>query len=274
MISRFLELDRKSFLVQFVAVEPIVFYSTADGTDLVQDILRKHLARDDSEIVGQEGAMSIDDNGEFLTFEPTDTKNRTLHLPVEHLAYSGALRRMKEDKNDTRNPDQIKKRSFENVDLANRYPQDIIGPPVFVGVFHGFDNALCYTFITQSADDACLLVMKLMRVFRQHEQQQIEQQGQINQGPSSHLPFNNHNNTTTTGSPLSVSYAFENPPYQSLPLNFIQTPNMYQQDDFIQSILSNPNMQIVDRPAPIYSQQFDNNIQYLSSDVNSKFFSY
>jgi len=49
---------------------------------------------------------------------------------------------------------------------------------------------------------------------------------------------------------------------------------MYQQDDFIQSILSNPNMQIVDRPAPIYSQQFDNNIQYLSSDVNSKFFSY
>ena len=261
-----MELERKTLLVQFIAVEPLAFYATSDGTDLVQDILRRQLAREESEIFGQEGSLSIDDHGEFLSFEPTDTKNRTLHLPIEHLAYSGALRRMRLNQADQRNPDQIQKREFENVDLANRYAQDILGPPIFVAVFHGFDNALCYTFLTQSADDACLLVMKLMRAFRQHEQQ-LEQQGQINQGSSSHPPPNN------TGSPSSVAVTHGSPLHQSSqPLitdnrqllshpPLIQTTNMYPQDDFIQRLLSNPNLQIVNQPystsTPMITQQID-----------------
>ncbi len=186
-----MELERKTILVQFIAVQPLTFYATSDGTDLVQDILKTQLARPDADIFGQEGSLSIDDHAEFLTFEPTDTKNRTLHLPIEHLAYCGALRRMRRDTSDQRNPDQIQRRDFENVDLANRYAHLIVGPPIFVAVFHGFDNALCYTFVTQNADDACLLVMKLMRAFRQYEQQQLEQQGQINQGCSSSYTHSN-----------------------------------------------------------------------------------
>jgi hypothetical protein len=275
MAARFMELERKTLLVQFIAVEPLTFYATSDGTDLVQDILRSKLARTDANILGQEGSLSIDENGEFLTFEPADTKNRTLHLPIEHLAYCGALRRLRRDPSDQRNPDQILKRDFENVDLANRYAHLIIGPPVFVAVFHGFDNALCYTFVTQSADDACLLVMKLIRVFRQHEQQ-LEQQGQENQGFPSHTPIN----SGRSHSPVVNTH--ENPSHQSSQALFADhrqilpshnhfqtlntTPNMYlqdsYQDDLVQRLLSNPNLQIVNQPysssAPIITQHIDN----------------
>src|SRR5690348_2867317 len=132
MASHLMDLERKTLLVQFIAVAPLTFYATSDGTDLVQDILRNQLARPEKDIFGQEGSLSIDDQGQFLTFEPSDTNNRTLHLPIEHLAYSGALRRMRHDPSDQRNPDQIARRDFENVDLANRYAHRIIGPPIFV----------------------------------------------------------------------------------------------------------------------------------------------
>jgi hypothetical protein len=279
MVSRFMEFERKTILVQFIGVDPLTFYATSDGTDLVQDILRTRLARSDADIFGQEGSLSIDDNGEFLTFEPTDTKNRTLHLPIEHLAYCGALRRMRRDPSDQRNPDQIQIRDFENVDLANRYAQHIVGPPIFVAVFHGFDNALCYTFVTQSADDSCLLVMKLMRTFRQHEQQleqQAEQQGQINEGLSPHTRSDSGRPPSpvviTPGNPLHQ-------PSQTLftdHRNILSSPacipisntttNMYiqdsYQDDLVQRLLCNPNLQIVNQPycppTPIVTQYIDN----------------
>ena len=275
MASRFTELERRTLLVQFIAVEPLTFYATSDGTDLVQDILRTHLARSDADILGQEGSLSIDDNGEFLSFEPSDTKNRTLHLPIEHLAYCGALRRMRRDPSDKRNPDQILQRDFENVDLANRYAQHIVGPPIFVPVFHGFDNALCYIFVTQNADDACLLVMKLMRAFRHYEQQQLDQQGQINQGLPSHTPVIRAespscvvikresplhrssqplftNNTQVISSPACVKMA-------NIPTTMcIQDPC---QDDLVQRLLCNPNLQIVNQPysssGPIITQHMN-----------------
>ncbi|CAF1470444.1 unnamed protein product [Rotaria magnacalcarata] len=269
MVSRFTDLERKTILVQFIAVEPLTFYTTSDGTDLVQDTLRLHLSRQDADILGQEGSLSIDEQGEFLTFEPLDTKNRTLHLPTEHLAYCGALRRMRPDTSDQRDLDQIHRREFENVDLANRFAHYIVGPPIFATVFHGFDNALCYIFVTQSADDACLLVMKLMRAFKLHEQK-LQQQGQINQGHSSLHPF-----SSGGGSPLPVdikrdspllqsSQGFLNDNRQSLSSPFVHqapttTINSYnndpRQDEIIQRLLANPNLELVSQPTPFYSQR-------------------
>ncbi|CAF3224589.1 unnamed protein product [Rotaria sp. Silwood2] len=266
MAARFMELERRTLIVQFVGVQPLAFYATSDGTDLVQDILRNQLARSNTNIFGQEGSLSINDNGEFLTFEPADTKNRTLHLPIEHLAYCGALRRMRRDPGDQRNPDQILRREFENVDLANRYAQYIIGPPIFVAVFHGFDNALCYTFITQNADDACLAVTKLMRAFRQCEQQ-LEEQGQANQGFPSPVSI------SCVEAPSPVVIAQGCPVYESPQIASpacIQLPkkvtNMYVQDpcqdSFIQNLLCNPNFQIINQPcsssAPAITQCVDN----------------
>ena len=252
MASRFMDLERKSILVQFIAVEPLKFHSTADGTDLVQGILRSQLARSDADIFGQEGTLATDDHGEFLVFDPADTKNRRLHLPVEHLAYCGALRRMVYDSNDRRDPDQIHRREFENVDLANRYAQYIVGPPIFVAVFHGFDNALCYTFVTQSADDACLIVMKLMRAFKMHEQRV---QGQINQGyPSfdegvrASSPLRNRQ-----PSPLNQSiqpFSIDHRAVSASPVPY-QRSNSYNQDprhdELIQRLLANPNLQVISR---------------------------
>jgi hypothetical protein len=281
MALRPMEFERKTLLVQFIAVEPLTFYSTSDGTDLIQDILRSKLARSDADIFGQDGSASIDDKGEFLSFEPIDTKNRTLHLPIEHLAYCGALRRMRRDTSDQRDADQIYRRDFENVDLANRYAQHIIGPPIFVAIFHGFDNALCYTFVTQSADDACLLVMKLMRAFKQHEQQ-----GQINQGSPSQSSMNNERPPSpvviTHGNPLlqsSNSLFTDN--RQILPspvcLQTANTPaNMYiqnhHQDDFIQRLLSNSNCEIVNQPyssSASYATHHLNNFPMISAPSSS-----
>ncbi|CAF0852686.1 unnamed protein product [Rotaria sordida] len=271
MVSRFTDLERKTLLVQFIAVEPLTFYSTSDGTDLIQDILRSHLARSDADIFGQEGSLSIDDLGEFLTFEPIDTKNRTLHLPIEHLAYCGALRRMRREFFDPRESDQIHRREFENVDLANRFAQYIIGPSIFATVFHGFDNALCYIFVTQSADDACLLVMKLMRAFKLHEQL-LEQQGQINQGYPSFPSF-----CSGGKSPLPVEIKRQSPLLQpsqgfltdnrqTLSSPFVHrapstTLNSYaqdsRQDEIIQRLLANPNLELVNQPSPFVSQRID-----------------
>ena len=271
MASRLMDLERRTLLVQFIAVAPLTFYATSDGTDLVQNILHSQLARPEADIFGQEGSLAVDDNGEFLTFEPTDTKNRTLHLPIEHLAYSGALRRMRYDPSDQRNPDQIQKREFENVDLANRYAHYIVGPPIFVAVFHGFDNALCYTFITQSADDACLLVMKIMRAFRQYEQQ-LEEQGQANQGPSPHTPVHSGRSPSVVEGahgilPLhhsSQALSVDNRQIFSPP-TLLHQPNMYAQnlcqDDLVQQLLCNPNFQIVNQSysssAPLIAQHID-----------------
>jgi hypothetical protein len=264
MVSRFTDLERKTLLVQFIAVEPLTFYSTSDGTDLVQDLLRSQLARSDAEIFGQEGSLTIDELGEFFKFEPTDAKNRTLHLPIEHLAYCGALRRMRYDPTDQRDLEHIHRREFENVDLANRFAHYIIGPPIFVAVFHGFDNALCYTFVTQSADDACLLVMKLMRAFKLHEQQ-----GQINQGFSSFPPLHNSGRSPSPvgvrqGSPLrqsSPAFFTDNRQILSSPI-LQQTPNTYiqdpRQDELVQRLLANPNLQLVNQPSPFVSQRIDN----------------
>ena len=278
MISRFTDLERKTLLVQFIAVEPLTFYSTSDGTDLVQDILRSQLARSDADIFGQEGSLTIDEQGEFLAFEPSDSKNRTLHLPVEHLAYCGALRRMRRDTTDQRDPDQIHRREFENVDLANRFAHQIVGPPIFVAVFHGFDNALCYTFVTQSADDACLLVMKLMRTFKMREQQ-LEQQGQGHPGISS-LPSH-----PTRGPPSPVSIREGGSPFAQPSQSFftdnrqiLPSPAFHQaqnsahpsfvqdsrHDELIQRLLSDPNLQIVNQSAPFHSQRPDD-IQLMSN---------
>ena len=252
-----MEFERRTLLVQFIGFEPLTFYTTSDGTDLVQGILRSQLVRSDDDILGQEGSLSIDKSEEFLTFEPTDTKNRTLHLPVEYLIYCGALRRIRKDSSDQRNPDQIQLREFENVALANRYAQHITGPPIFVAVFHGFDNALCYTFLTQSADDSCLLVMKLMRAFR-HYEQKLEQQGQTNQDFSS-VPASN------SVIPSSVMIPHGRPLHQPPNTVFVNnkqilssptclhlpetTTNMFIRDpcrdDLIQSLTSNPNLQII-----------------------------
>jgi hypothetical protein len=253
-----MDLERKTLLVQFIAVEPLTFYSTSDGTDLVQDILRTQLSRSDADIFGQEGSLSMDEQGEFLIFEPSDTKNRTLHLPIEHLAYCGALRHMRRDFSDQRDSEQIHRREFENVDLANRFAQHIIGPPIFVAVFHGFDHALCYTFVTQSADDACLIVMKLMRAFKLYEQQH---QGQTNQGYSSFPSIHSGSGAPSPvgfkqGSPLTQStqpFFTDNRQILSSPI-LHQTSNSYiqdsQQDELIQRILSNPNLQLVNPSAP------------------------
>ncbi|CAF1066312.1 unnamed protein product [Rotaria sordida] len=266
MVTRFMEFERRTLLVQYIGVQPLTFYATSDGTDLVQDILRNQLARSNANIIGQEGSLSINDYGEFLTFEPTDTQNRTLHLPIEHLAFCGALRHMRRDPSDQRNPDQILRREFENVDLANRYAQYIIGPPIFVAIFHGFDNALCYTFITQSADDACLLVMKLMRTFRQYEQQ-LKEQGQLNQGCCLPMPIS----CVEVPSPVVVPQGcplYESP--QILSPGCIQLPNTVKntyiqnpcQDDLMQKIICNSNLQFINQPcpssAPVITQCVDN----------------
>ena len=249
-----MEFERRTLLVQFISVQPLSFYSTADGTDLVQDILRSQFSRAEKDLLGQEGSISLDDQGEFLSFEPTDTKNRTLHLPIEHLAYAGALRRMRRDSSDQRNPDQILRRDFENVDLANRYAQHIIGPPIFVGVFHGFDKALCYTFVTQSADDACLLVMKLMRAFKSLEEKLDEQGREREEEQRQGLPspVSPHQalfvNAADQGGAIHAASPFLHSPYPSSSSNSMFRSNA-PHDDLLQQLLhSNPNLQVVQQP--------------------------
>ncbi|CAF1013342.1 unnamed protein product [Didymodactylos carnosus] len=262
------DLERSSILVQYISTEAIEFYPTADGTDLVQDILRRQLPRNEDNIYGADGSASVE-NDEFFNFYPVDSKQRSIHLPVEHLAYCGALRRMKRDDGGDRenSRDNLVQREFENVDLANRYPYLITGPPIFVAIFHGFDNALCYTFLTQSADDARLLVMKLMRAFHSFEnrlqQRMFASQGQQQTGLDHHLhpssrnvsPFQdrsfagdprqqNQQRQFFSSSPINTGGANN---FQSIPHYGGQQYNT-DNDALIQRLLQNPNVQVINSP--------------------------
>lgn len=172
-----MEFARQQLIVHFIGLEPIEFDSNRDGIDLVQNLLIKQLVRSDKDILGQDGTLSIDDQQQFLSFKARDTRNRSFNVPIEYLAFCSAVRRMKmKSPADQREADFIERRHFENLHLANRYAHLIQGPPIFVAVFHGFDRSLCYTFVTQSSDDACLLVTRLMRAFKSIEAKSETQQ--------------------------------------------------------------------------------------------------
>ena len=85
-----------------------------------------------------------------------------LKLPIELLAYCGALRQLP--------PEKIRSREFETLDkspLVNSL-NDEINPPLFVTIFRSLEseNTLyCYSFVLRRDEEAMELVKVVMEIY-------------------------------------------------------------------------------------------------------------
>ncbi|CAF1512282.1 unnamed protein product, partial [Didymodactylos carnosus] len=146
------------------------------------------------------------------------------------------------------------------------YPQLVIGPPVFVAIFFGFDNALCYTFLTQNTEDARLLVMKLMRAYNTLEARPHVSQGQQQTNLDHH--HHHHQSSPPNISPSQGGLFGAVPQQKNQQQPFFSSPSIntsggsnsqpimfrsgqqYNMDNdaIIQRLLQNPNVQMMNPP--------------------------
>ena len=109
-----------------------------NGSDVIQVPLKRTILRTNG--VGKEVELSMSNDSLLVKFVNNPDGNR-LVLPIDMLAYCGALRQLASDK--------IRNREFETLDKS---PPDSskLDPPLFVTIFRSLDseNTLyCHSFV-------------------------------------------------------------------------------------------------------------------------------
>jgi hypothetical protein len=140
-----------------------------NGSDAIQVPLRRIILR--TNFSGKEASLSVTNNS--LTFEYVKHQFRDadslVTLPIELLAYCGALRQLPHDK--------VIAREFETLDKApmNEAEEEEASsgatrymPPLFVTIFRSIESEnmlFCHAFVLAQDDDAMELVKLVMEVY-------------------------------------------------------------------------------------------------------------
>lgn len=127
------------------------------GSDVIQVPLKRTIMRTNG--YGRECLLSVTNDSLEVAFTKTDKSNSNLKLPIELLAYCGALRQLPNG--------QIRTREFETLD---KFPanNDEASPPLFVTIFRSLDNEntlYCHSFVIKQDDDAMELVKLVMEMY-------------------------------------------------------------------------------------------------------------
>ena len=131
-----------------------------NGSDAIKIPLRRTIMRTDG--VGEEVDLSMTNDSLLVTFvnqKSSDSSNNRIALPIDMLAYCGALRQLPRDK--------IREREFETLDKSpnDGNHQD---PPLFVTIFRSFENEstlFCHSFVMRKDDEAMELVKLVMEIY-------------------------------------------------------------------------------------------------------------
>ena len=139
-----------------------------NGSDAIQVPLRRIILRTD--FSGKEVELSVSNNSLTFTFSQqvngtNNSSDSTVPLPIELLAYCGALRQLAHDRVETR--------EFETLDKApTMQEQDALGmavqPPLFVTIFRCIESEnmlFCHAFVLRHDEDAMELVRLVMEVY-------------------------------------------------------------------------------------------------------------
>lgn len=125
-----------------------------NGSDAVQVPLKRTILRTDGH--GEEVDLYVADQCLNINFHH---QKRLLNLPIDSLAYCGALRQLPSD--------QVNEREFETLD---KIPQAKIDedPPLFVTIFRNIENEntlLCHSFVLRKDTEAMDLVKLVMESY-------------------------------------------------------------------------------------------------------------
>lgn len=131
-----------------------------NGSDVIQVPLKRTILRTNG--LGKEVELTVTNDSLQASSNGSGQSNRILKLPIELLAYCGALRQLP--------PEKIRTREFETLDkspLVNSL-NDEINPPLFVTIFRSLEseNTLyCYSFVLRRDEEAMELVKVVMEIY-------------------------------------------------------------------------------------------------------------
>ena len=143
-----------------------------NGSDAVQVPLKRTILRTEG-VVGDEVDIIITDDSMCINYIKSNNKlndnGKLIQLPIETLAYCGALRQLP--------PESIKDREFETLDKTPADSKSIADPPLFVTIFRSLEKEntlLCHSFVIRKDAEAMELVKNVMQVYY-HIIEQLEQ---------------------------------------------------------------------------------------------------
>jgi hypothetical protein len=136
-----------------------------NGSDVIQAPLKRTILRTNGS--GRACQLSITNDSVLVTFHDTSqtpspspgSTSGQLKLPIDMLAYCGALRQLPYDK--------IKQREFETLDKTP-FNASNIDPPLFVTIFRSIEkeNTLyCHSFVIHRDEEAMELVKLVMEIY-------------------------------------------------------------------------------------------------------------
>ena len=123
-----------------------------NGSDAVQVPLKRTILRTEG-VVGDEVDIIITDDSMCINYIKSNNKlndnGKLIQLPIETLAYCGALRQLP--------PESIKDREFETLDKTPADSKSIADPPLFVTIFRSLEKEntlLCHSFVIRKDAEA------------------------------------------------------------------------------------------------------------------------
>jgi hypothetical protein len=138
-----------------------------NGSDAVQVPLKRTILRTDG--VGEEVDLIITDDSLCINYiqsnnnnnnENNNNKGKLIQLPIETLAYCGALRQLQ--------PEKVRDREFETLDKTPIDSKAVADPPLFVTIFRSLEKEntlLCHSFVIRKDIEAMELVKNVMQVY-------------------------------------------------------------------------------------------------------------
>lgn len=127
-----------------------------NGSDVIQVPLKRTILRTNS--IGKEVDLSVGSDALLVNF--LRNESAPMKLPIELLAYCGALRQLP--------PTHIISREFETLDKSPPMPADSSSPPLFVTIFRCLEseNTLyCHSFVIRKDEEAMELVKLVMEMY-------------------------------------------------------------------------------------------------------------
>ncbi len=131
-----------------------------NGSDAIQIPLKKTIQRTDAH--GDQVELSMTNESLIINF--VNEKNKNIILPIDLLAYCGALRQV--SGSNYNNNNRMKERDFETLDKSpNNCSSD---PPLFVTIFRHDDyetTLFCHSFVISKDDEAMEMVKLVMEIY-------------------------------------------------------------------------------------------------------------
>jgi hypothetical protein len=163
--------DTSRFKAMYLGSEPMgELLEGENGSDAIQVPLRRIILR--TNFSGREAELKVTSTSltfEYIKHQSKDTDS-LINLPIELLAYCGALRQLPHDK--------VVSREFETLDKAPMDEEDEkttnsnggrrYMPPLFVTIFRSIESEnmlFCHAFVLSRDDDAMELVKLVMEVY-------------------------------------------------------------------------------------------------------------